>query len=531
MYARKPTSPRPRRSQTVKFNAPVAGWISNRALSDPNSLPGPGAIVLDNFFPKASSVVLRRGQAKYATIGTGPVGSMFAYNNGTDEHLFAADENSIFDITSVSGPTDDGTEVVTGLAGADWVVVQFATTGGVFLIGVNGADDGFSFDGTTYGDLSGITFPGGRTAADMAFVWVYKNRLWFAEKDALNAYYMDNVDAVLGAATQFPLAGVLGLGGYLMFGQGWSLSSSTQFSLSEQLAFVSSEGEVAIYQGADPTDTVNWLGIGTYRIGRPLGRRAFFHGGGDLAIATSVGLVPLSKAIELDVTSLNVATVSYNIADGWSEALALRDGREWSCQLWPEQKMAVVSPPLSADINPVLFVANSETGAWCRYTGWDVRSSVVFQGLLYFGGENGKIYLANTGGDDDDLPYTGTLMPLFDDLGSPANLKLPKLARVVGRATVPMNGKVTFAADFNTQTPAVPDAELVGDVALWGTGVWGTSLWGSVGQLVVTQGWRSIGGSGYACSLIFQVTSADNGPLDAEVIRMEMVYDQAEIVT
>src|SRR3546814_7287792 len=56
----------------------------------------------------------------------------------------------------------------------------------------------------------------------------------------------------------------------------------------------------------------------------PVGARAHFRGGGDIAIATSVGLVPLSKAISLDVTSLNVATVSYKIADAWSEAVTSR---------------------------------------------------------------------------------------------------------------------------------------------------------------------------------------------------------------
>src|SRR3546814_7728597 len=77
----------------------------------------------------------------------------------------------------------------------------------------------------------------------------------------------------------------------------------------------------------------------------PVGARAHFRGGGDIAIATSVGLVPLSKAISLDVTSLNVATVSYKITDAWSEAVTSRGMDEWQCAVWPEQKMAVISPP------------------------------------------------------------------------------------------------------------------------------------------------------------------------------------------
>src|SRR3546814_4935578 len=88
-----------------------------------------------------------------------------------------------------------------------------------------------------------------------------------------------------------------------------------------------------------------------------------------IAIATSVGLVPLSKAISLDVTSLNVATVSYKITDAWSEAVTSRGMDEWQCAVWPEQKMAVISPPnpIGADY-PVMFISNTETGSWARFT-------------------------------------------------------------------------------------------------------------------------------------------------------------------
>src|SRR3546814_14820442 len=93
------------------------------------------------------------------------------------------------------------------------------------------------------------------------------------------------------------MAGIFGLGGSLLFGQRWSLSSGGDGGLSEQNAFVSTEGEVAIFQGLSPEDTQTWGEVGLYRVGRPWGKNAFISGSGDLAIATSVGLVPLSKAI------------------------------------------------------------------------------------------------------------------------------------------------------------------------------------------------------------------------------------------
>lgn len=637
MYARRKTRPKPRKSQAYKFSAPVAGWISNRALSDSKSIEGPGAAILDNFFPKASSVKLRRGKQRYATLfdETIPVLSIFSYVNGTNQKLFAANATTIYDITSVLFPygweivTDEealivtetgdwfgvestlGLEVYENLTGGNWVTAQFATSGGVYLIGVNGQDTGFIFDGTGFypfvsggvsslgidgiaGDflpgetitggtsgataiiykmestgastatlyltnvsgtfvdnetvtssgtgsgsadgvtsliIPGVDFSGGLTSADMSYVWVYKNRLWFAQKDSMTAWYLA-IDSIAGAADFFPLGGVFGRGGSLLFGAAWSLDGTADAGLSEQCIFVSSEGEVAVYQGTSPEEASTWSKVGTYRIGRPLGPRAHFRGGGDIAIATSAGLVPLSKAVNLDVTSLAVATVSYKIADAWSDATSLRGMEDWQCEIWPEQKMAIVSPPaMIGGGDPVLFVSNTETGAWGRFTNWQARCLEVFQGQLYFGGDGGRIWIGNTSGTDDGEVYTGEVVPLFDDLGSPASAKVGQVARAVTRSNAHLNGVVRMRSDYDEQHFQAPDAPALVAANAWGTGIWGQSTWGSTMPTVINQNWQSVGGVGYAVSVGYQVSSGALVPLDDELIRIDFTYTTAEVVT
>jgi len=645
MYARTIRRPTQVKSRPKMFPAPTAGWISNRALATPNDgTQLQGAAVLDNFFPRATSVLLRRGKLLYCTLGMDDLdaSALFSYNNGENRKLFGATSEAIYDITSIvfadnSRITDeDGNLIVTedgdwfgwsstldfiemeGLSGGNWIVVQFATTGGVFLVGVNGVDTGFIYDGTSFypnvaggiyaldydaqtvaftegailtGGTSGATgtivkvIPnpepdeltgtlwlkdvtgdpftddetitddgpdtgsadangagaiavpgmdfGSLTSADMSFVWVYKNRLWFAEKDTMNAWYLDDVDAVGGGATIFPLAGVFGKGGTLLFGQAWSLETGSQGGLSEQNVFVSSEGEVAVYQGDDPTDAATWARVGFYRIGRPLGNRAFIRGGGDIAVATSVGLVPLSKAVTLDVTSLNVATISYNIADAWTDATQLRGMENWQAEIWPEQKMAIVAPPnIIAAGSPVMFVSNTETGAWGRYTGWQALSMEVFEGRLYFGSADGRVFLANVSGQDYGEAYSGAVLPLFDDFGTPSSEIIPTVGRAVVRAQVPLNDNVTFKADFDMNLPPAPDATAIGGAAnIWDAGVWGVSVWNAETPQTINQHWRSLGGTGYAGSLAYQVTSGSVQPLDAEVIRLELLFTTAAPVT
>lgn len=638
-----PRRPSPRMSEVKKFDAPIGGWISNRSLSIPMS-PGQqqGAAVLDNFFPTSTTAILRRGKELYATLGEGleSVTAIFSYLNGLNRKLFASTGTTIYDITSVLSPfnwtladnngdtlaTEDGDtlgvastfdkEVFENALGGNWVVVQFATTGGIFLVGVNGESQGFIYDGAVFypyvvGGVSaisydagtadftvgslltggtsgstgtiyeiipsgtpgegallltgitgpgfddnelltdadggsataastdtvaapGITFPGSLTTADMSYVWVYKSRLWFAQKESLNTWYMDAPDAIGGAPEIYPLGGIMTNGGHILWGQSWSLDSGSDGGLSDQMVVCSSEGQISVFQGDFPEQTPigTWRPVGLYRVGTPLGNKAHFKGGGDIAVATSVGLVPLSKAISLDVTALSPAAVSYNIQDAWQAAVDGRGLDGWQCEIWPERKMTVISPPITIGAyDPVLFIVNTETGAWCRYTNWDARAMEVFQGQLYFGGPDGKIYRANVTGTDEGATYTGVYIPLFDDFGSPSNKKVPKMGRGTSRARNRVEYSLRFLGDYNLNPGAPPTATPVDGSNSWGTGIWGQAVWGAEASSQVSGNWKSVGGTGYACSMAYQVTSGASVPIDAEVVRLELTFTVGEVIS
>jgi hypothetical protein len=636
MYARRQTRPKPLKAEPRKWPAPIAGWVSNRALSDPKSIEGPGAAVLDNFFPRATGVALRRGKELYATLVEDdlPVLSLFTYRNGSVEQLFGANAEKIYNLSNVPFPSaqelvdddgdifetetgdtlgwgsTDGLEVSEVYTGGDWVVVQFATTGGIYLIGVNGEDTGFIYDGERFypnvaGGVSRLDYDaeatpftegevvtggtssatgaiwrivegdpgegfllltdvtgtfqddetitdaevgeatangtqttaapgmdfGDLSSADMAFVWAYKNRLWFVQKDSLSAWYLD-VDQVGGEATEFPMGGVFANGGSLLFGARWSLESGAEGGLSEQNVFVTTTGEVAIYQGDSPDEAETWRIVGVYRIGAPLGKRAYIRGGGDLAIATTVGLVPLSKAISLDVTALNVATVSYKIADAWTDAIRLRGDSGWQAMIWSENKMAAVAPPdLIGSSSPVLFVSNTETGAWARFTNWHALCLEVYQGQLYFGSPDGKVFKANVGGLDDGEAYSGAVVPLFDDMGTPANSKVGTVARARTRAATRVTDRVDILSDFSINLPPAPDATPLTGTNTWGDGVWGTSQWGSEVPSFINQSWRSAGCIGYSLAPCYQVTSGSVSPIDVELLDLETLHTTAGAVS
>lgn len=549
------TKVKPRKAIPASFPAPVGGWIANVALATPEATRADGskvngAAMLENWFPTATGIRMRGGSQRYAVIGHDhlPVTAMFSYVNGNNRKLFASNESAIYDITTVENPDDqflvdeDGSLMVDddgnafilygspdadidSLSGGDWSVVQFATAGGVFLRAVNGVDTPLVYDGAAWGTTPAIT---GAEPTTLSNVWVFKNRLFFVQKDTLDAWYLP-ANEVGGVAVKFPLGGVFTRGGSLMFGSAWSLDTGN--GLNEQCVFVSTEGEVAVYQGSDPSTAETWTKVGVYRIGRPRGPKAFIRAGGDIVIATDIGFVPLSQAIQRDVAALSPGAVSYPIEDAWNQIVAERTDASWQCEVWPTKQMAAITFPIASGQDKVMFVANARTGAWAKYTGWGATCISVFGERFFFGTDDGHIVEGEVTGSDQTFPYTATCIPLFDPLKSPASLKIGLEARAVLRAPAALEAKLSLQKDYTINLPAVPDASSVPSSNVWGSAVWGQSLWGSQTQKRTFQNWRSVAGSGYSLSVATQITSGSLAPPDVELVQTDIMFDVGDLVT
>lgn len=518
---------RPRRAQTMGFPAPTGGLVSNRNLAMSNSpdMP-PGAAILEDMFPTATGVVLRRGSATQDTLTGGAIGAMFTYTSGTLKEFFSATDDGIWDTT-----TSTAASVLSGQTSGDWSTVQFTTSGGTFLIGVNGEDDAFLYDGTSFTATS-ITFPLGETltTADLIYCWTYKTRIWFIEKNSLNAWYLP-VDQIGGELTLWPMGGVFANGGSLLWGQAWSLDSGGSGGLSEQCTFCTTEGEVSAYQGLSPDPDQGWSSVGVYRIGKPMGKKAFIRAGGDIVIATTVGFVSLASASQQDYAALGQGAVSYPIEDDWARAVSERGQEDWRCQVWADGQMALVSPPAGGSSVPIVFASNTNTGKWATFTAWDARSLGVFNNNLYFGTSDGDVVRGWVGGSDDGNAYTGKVMPLFSDLGAPANIKIAKMARAVIRSKYDVNARLSGRADFNQTLPPAPAlaADPSGDE--WDIGLWDEALWDATSASLIKSQWVPIGAYGDDLTVGLQISSGYAIPSDAELIRIDMTYTLADIVT
>lgn len=534
-------------AQDVKqktFAAPSRGWIANESLMA--AVPG-GAAALENWFPIATGCRLRGGTFLWSQIGDGDhdVTSLISYVAGPVKKLFAATSESITDITTQSFSyvlVDESGEIlstetgefigadtsssIAGLAAGNWIGVQYTNSGGTFLRLVNGANTPLVYDGSTFSTSPAIT-GSGLTPTTLSYVWVYNNRVFYIQKGTLNVWYHTSVDAIGGAAALFPLGGVFRLGGELVFGATWSVGDGG--GLNDNCVFVTSEGEVAVYRGTDPGSVATWSKVALYRIGRPLGPQCFFRSGGDLIIATDIGMIPLSQAISKSYEEIAPGAVSYPIETAWNEAVDKRTGLEWVAEVWPRKQMMVVALPTPTGGGDEFFVANVRSGAWCKFTGLKGTCVRHHDGEFYFGSSGGRIFRLETTGADDGVPYTGLMVPLFDDMGSATSVKTPSSAKAFFMAESDPAAKVSVSFDYEVTPPAVPPAFVETANSVWGSVVCGQTKFGakhSIKKFVTDKG---LNGSGYVLAPCVQVTSGGLVAPNVELARVEVLFDSGQI--
>lgn len=474
-------------SRTTSFGAslpaPVGGWNAR----DPIAQMAPtDAIFLDNFFPRTGDVLLRKGSELWATLpadipgGTlNNVRSLLAYNLPTGQSLlFAATETGLYDISS-------GGTVTTVASAATynvWESVNISTAGGNFLWCCNGVDKARYFNGTTWTVLDGTSTPAltGITSTSITHVNLFKSRLYLCATSSLSFYYLP-VNSVAGAAAEFPLGAIFRRGGYLVATGTWTLDGGN--GPEDYFVAVSSEGEVAVYSGIDPSNAATWALQGVYFIGKPLGTRCLVKFGGDLLLLTVRGLFPLSKALQSATVDTRSA-VSDKISNAWVEyAQAYGTLFGWQLELYPDMTMLVVNVPIAfkADTNLIdsyQFVMNTQTGAWARFIGMPAEVFAYRDKRLYFAANN-KVYLAWEGGYDiDAAPIAGGVKSAFlypAGRGSIAQIKM--LRPILSSNGNQLNFQLGVDQDYTVRDLTGNQITYIQSGAFWDQSNWDQTYW------------------------------------------------------
>lgn len=472
-----------------------------------------------------TSATATRAADVFAAVTPTPVLRAWTYKSGETEEFFASNLANIYNLTSVADPDIIPTPVVTGQTSGYYSTAQFGNSGGDFLSICNGTDTPQYYDGSTWADHA---FTGLATPEELNFVWTFASRLWYVRKDTMEAYYLP-VDNINGALTLFTLQGVFQEGGKLLFGGKWSQDSGS--GLDDVCLFVSDRGEVAVYQGIDPSSATTWQKVGLYKITPPMGANCNTHVGGDLLVGTEDGIIPISQAVNKDIAALSISAVSVPIGPEWKKEVTARRTLPWEVMKWPEMNMMVVSLPVPDDnISPYCFVANVQTGAWAKYTGWNTRCLCLYSNLGFFGTNDGKVKQMEVGGNDDGEPYVCTYVGLPDHLGAPGVTKTIHEARSIFTSTVPFIAKVSASTDYRVSLPTPPSSVADFVVDEWDSGLWDVAKWDSGTASTTSTKWVSIGKSGFSIAPQIQITCGVTPYPRTELIAYDVIYENGGVM-
>lgn len=348
--------------------------------------------------------------------------------------------------------------------------------------------------------VSGIT---GVDSSTFVNVNLFKNRLYFTQKDTLACWYLP-VDSISGAASPLYFGGIARNAGYLQAMGTWTLDAGQ--GVDDYAVFITSMGEAIVYNGTDPDTADTWVLKGVWQLGQTFNRRCFFKWAGDLLLLTQDGLVPLASALQssrLDPRINLTDKIYYAVSQAASQYFALFG---WQINYFAPENMLILSIPTGTGMEQ--YVMNTITKSWSKFTGiqaycWEVSGDAD----MHFGGDGfvGKFYDTNSDAGNNIYATAQQAYSYFDSVGQ---LKRFTLVRPILQTD---NGLPTvlcgISVDFDT-TPLINQIAfnpLINKIGRWDVATWDGANWG--GGLVTTKIWQGVNGLGFSGSVNMNIAS------------------------
>jgi hypothetical protein len=498
--------------------APVGGWNTRDSLA---SMPPIDAVKLDNLFPTTIDVEIRGGQADFATV-TGDIETLATYTalNGT-ETFFAATDTDVYNITSGGAGTAQSLTVTDG----KFQYINMGDGTNEWLLMFNGADSPKYYNGSAWVEVTGATSPAltGVTPTNIISACTYHGRLFLVEKDTLSFWYLP-AGVVGGAAVEFDLSPFASLGGYLEWAATWTFDAGD--GIDDMIVFMTSEGQVIIYTGTDPGSAALFSRVGTYYLGKPLGRRSYVQYAGDLLIITQEGIFPMSEGIRKATVNDRVA-ISDKIKNTFNaSARSYQANFGWQFQHYHLKNALIVNIPVNTTTGQEQYVMNTITNSWCRFTNWGAKCWGMLNDEIYYGGA-GVVQKAWTGTSDDGANIVAEAYAAWNNFGSSTQTKRMTMYRPM----IQTNGSIAYLTDIDVDFRNLPITGVASyspsPGGAWDTAIWDSATWS--GGLDTVFNWTSPDAvTGYYFSAKIKV---ETNSVDFHILSNDYVYETGGIIS
>lgn len=520
---------KPRVSDGLPVPAPTGGIDDTTSVA---AMEPQFALEMINYYPSASALRVRYGYREHVTNMASAGKTLMSYNKGDGTtKMFCCTDDGIYDVTA----TGAAPSMVKAITNGNVIWTQFSNLSGEWLIGCNGTDPAFLYDGTNWIDFVNDPTPsapgelnGGITVNDICFVHQHKGRLWFLEAGTMTAWYL-TANAVAGDLTPFPMGGIFTKGGALNAVFSWTMDAG--YSVDDIFILQTDKGEIAGYGGTDPDSAGTWWLEARYFIGAPLGNRCNVPLNGDMLMLTIYGIIPLSKVVggqyQLGATD---ATASGRISRTLNNIVRSRGGSPgWEITSCPSSQIIFLSVPESSGLMPFQLIMNSITGAWSMY---DLPAVTIHEhnGIIYFTDADGVVHSSSENVTVDGVmldgsggtPIVAGFQQAYNYFGNPGANKHYKLVKPIFESTSQPSYLLTISCDYEPGgmtllgTPGITSSTASQwDAAMWDEDVWSPSL-------SAWQEWVGVVGAGYAASLVVKTRTT----VETRYVATQWVYEK-----
>jgi hypothetical protein len=515
----------PRRSsatqnhQAYPFGAPLGGLDVTQPLpgGNPNT-----AIRLENLIPRTLGCQMRRGYIRWLSHLSGEVRSQMKYQSptGNNQLLAATAAGDVYNVTTTHPSSFVPTPVLavpTGAPIGEWTSLNFTTNVGTHvLLMVNPGSGYWIYDGTTFTQITlgaGANQILGVNPNFFSFVTVYKNRVWFIEKDTTKAWYLP-FGQYAGTAAAFDFGSMLPNGGSLQALINWTYDGSSGVGVNNQLVIVANQGDVLVYGGDDPASASTFQVVGRWFIGRvPVGNRFFSNYQQDVALLSERGMCFMSELMRGDGQWENP-----KIASNINSALAVEianslDTRYWEICFLPHEQLLMINRA-EVDIENLQWVYEVNNKAFAILRGYPILTVISFNGKTFAGDLSGNIWQMFEGGTDGQVDaisgadLEGIVVTTFQPLGEAVRVKRFQMVRPSFISDSAPGIQAALNSEWNLEIVGSAPAYLGAGSGAWDVGLWDVAVWSGSGQSY--EAWTGATGTGRYAALAMKVrASAD----------------------
>ena len=450
-------------SERITLTPHIGGLVLDKPL---DSMDSNTCIVMDNLIPEVDGDRLRPGFKKLNVPIIPDIAPDWGagFISGNKKHLIAHNANN----GTLYALTEDGEYINSApMLSNDITTAQFTDGGGGQLM--------FICDGSTPIPMTynGISFANAGFNNPNGYILVnplaYKNRMYFVRKNSTQILY-GGLQAMMGGLDVFDVSSFMQRGGNIVGLANWRQNSSV--GIQNTLAIITSEGEVLVYSGTDPTQQ-DWQLNGVYSIPRPIGNRFYENFAGDVVIATENGVFMLSQILPQD--GQNISRISDVI-----NPIFFKNPNILGIPTWL-RTLGLLIVNYDKQTQYALCV---RTGGWCRLVGY--KTSVKFIELgqnMYFMSPNGIMKITpdsfTDNGADINWYKQGAYLKANDGT-------VAQILRVMPWVDAETNIQIyrRILTDFKGEgIGIVAQAPSTGVRAEWDLAKWDESYWSQEGML------------------------------------------------